>query len=220
VAHRMPPDACQASVGECARFSLHTLGTGDDGVEERDARVNEVREPCEPLVVGGLARGTAFFYGACHLDGGLPSTTLYAIDPGGAGALASAPDVLAGCVPLGVVPGAHGAIAVGRCGDAIGAREVGPRGDLLAGVSRGERSVRCEHGRPVLEVRGEREALRVGLAESASRIEAMLPDAIAPSGARSIWTGDAVLVASATGRDVTVRRYECEGNVLARTDVR
>lgn len=220
VAHRMPPAACEASTGQCARFSLHTLGVGDDGVEARDAHVNEVREPCEPLIVGGLARGTAFFYGACHLVSGAPATTLYAIDPGGGGALASAPDVLEGCVPLGVAPGASGAVAVGRCGESIGAREVGPRGDLLAGVMQGERSARCEHGRPVLEVRGAQGAVRVALTDSVSRIEALLPDAIAPAGARAVWTGDAVLVASASGRDVTVRRYECEGDALVRTDVR
>ena len=218
--HRLLPARCESSNGECARFSLRTLGLGDDGVEARDAMINEVRDPCEPLIVGGLARGTAFFYGACHVVAGQPSTTLYAIDPGGAGALASAPDVLASCAPIGIVPGGTGAIAVGRCGEAVGAREVGPRGDIVAGVHQGELRAHCELGRPVLEVRGGQSGVRVALAESASRIEALLPGEIAPPGARAVWTGDAVLVATPMGRDVALRRYECEADALVRTDVR
>ncbi|UJR80529.1 hypothetical protein [Sandaracinus amylolyticus] len=210
---RAPPGPCQASAGECARFALASIGDG----EGRDAIVNEVREPCDPLVVGGIARGSAFFYGACHVtEQGAPTTTLYAIDRGGGGALASAPDVVEGCVPIGIAPGASGAIAIGRCDDGIAAQEVGPRGDLLGAARAATPRVVCASGRPTIELG----AIRVPLVEAMSRIEGLLPASVAPEGSRAVWTGDAILVAAPSGREVALRRYQCEVDSITRTDVR
>ncbi|WP_157069197.1 hypothetical protein [Sandaracinus amylolyticus] len=213
---RAPPGPCQASAGECARFALAAIGDGE-GSGGRDTIVNEVREPCDPLVVGGLARGSAFFYGACHVtEQGAPTTTLYAIDRGGGGALASAPDVVEGCAPIGIAPGASGAIAIARCEDGVAAQEVGPRGDLLGTARAAEPRVVCASGRPTIELG----AMRVQLVEAVSRIEGLLPASVAPEGSRAVWTGDAILVAAPSGREVALRRYQCDVDSITRTDVR
>lgn len=226
IAHRMPSASCTASRGECARFGIARLGDdggGGDG-SSRASHVNEVSAPCDPLIVGGLARGEAWFYGTCHVSeaAGGPATTLFAIDPGteGEGALASAPDVLTGCEPLGIAPGARGAIAVGRCPEGPRVQEMNARGELVGAVHAAVRSVRCAEGRPVIEVGGPGGPLRVPLTESASRLESLLPEAMAPAGARAVWTGDAMLIAIPSGRDVGLRRYQCELDRMVRSDVR
>lgn len=221
IAHRLPSGRCVASAGECARFGIASLGGDGDG---RASHVNEVASPCEPLLVGGLARAPAWFYGTCHeseLAGG-PATTLYAIDPGGGGegALASAPDVLTGCTPIGIAPSASGAIAVGRCPEGPRVQEMSSRGDLLRSVHAAVLSVRCDAGRPVIEVGGAGGPLSVPLTESASRLESLLPESMAPAGARAAWTGDALLIAVPSGRDVALRRYQCELDRMVRSDVR
>jgi hypothetical protein len=40
-----------------------------------------------------------------------------------------------------------------------------------------------------------------------SRLEALLPEAIAPVGARAVWTGEALLVAVPDGSDLLLRRF-------------
>ncbi len=80
--------------------------------------------------------------------------------------------------------------------------------------------MQCDAGRPVLTFRGasfdeaalERQSgsVSMSLAESIGRIEALLPESIAPPGSRAVWTGESVLVATVVGRDVSVRRFQCE----------
>ena len=90
----------------------------------------------------------------------------------------------------------------------------------MGAVHAAVRSVRCEQGRPIIEIGGAGGPLRVPLTESASRLESLLPDSMAPTGARAVWTGDAVLIAIPSGRDVGLRRYQCELDRMVRSDVR
>jgi hypothetical protein len=214
--HRLTPARCGATT--CARVATSEL----DGVSPTaatQARLMEIEAPCEPLIVGAIGRAEAFFHGTCALapETGAPATTIFAIDSSIA-PLASAPEVLAGCTPIAMAPaGGGGAIAIARCGDTIGAAEIGPRGDVVGGATDVTRVARCEEGHPVLELTGT--STRVVLGEPTSRIEALLPETIAPPGARAAWTGDAILVASVAARDLSVHRYQCELTSLVRSDM-
>jgi hypothetical protein len=211
VGHRLEPGPCRASGGTCARFRRSRL----DGRSARGDDPMEVADPCEPLLVGAISHGQAWFHGICH-GGDRPATTLYAIDPAGA-PLASAPEVLAGCTPLGIAPGVTGALGVARCGDGLAMQEIGPRGDVVVDLRNATSEAICENGRPVIAIRGEGGTLRVPLAESMSRIEALLPEDVAPPGSRAVWTGEAVLVATIVSREVALRRYQCELQRLVRS---
>jgi hypothetical protein len=211
VAHQLEPGHCMGRAGTCARFSRSHLG----GNPVRGDEPLEVFDPCEPLLVGGVVRGAAWFHGICH-GGAQPATTLYAIDPTSA-PLASAPDVLAGCAPIGIAPGPSGAVAVARCPEGISAQEVGPRGDVLATVRPARARAWCESGRPILELASKGGAIRLPLSEPISRLEALLDESLAPPGARAVWTGEALLVAAIANREVTLRRFQCELSRLVRT---
>lgn len=222
VTHRLVEAPCVASAGRCAPFASAILGAAPG---ERVGAVREVRAPCEPMLVGGLVRGSAAFHAICHrTEDGAPTTTLYVINDGddgtAPGALAEPVDVLAGCQPLGVAPGNGGAVVVGRCAEGPRVVAVDPGAHVTRTVRAAVRSVACARGRPVIHVGGLPEPLSVPLAEPASRVEALLPEAIAPEGARAAWTGDALLVAVPQGRDVGVRRYQCELERMVRSDVR
>jgi hypothetical protein len=211
IAHQLEPAACTARAGTCARFVRVRL----DGEPARADDPLEVSDPCESALVGGLVRGTATFHAICH-GGSNPVTTLYAIDPAGS-PLASAVEILAGCVPTGLAPGPTGAVVVGRCPEGLGAHQIGPRGEGIAALRRAMPRAICEEGRPVLELVADDGTIRFPLSEPISRLEAMLPEDVAPSGARAVWTGEVLLVAGVTAREVTLRRFECELGRLVRS---
>ena len=76
---------------------------------------------------------------------------------------------------------------------------------------------RCDGGRPTLTFGTE---VALPLTGSESRLEAWLPDNVAPRGSRAAWTGEALLVAVPLSGEVHLRRYECVDGVFSRTDVR
>jgi len=47
------------------------------------------------------------------------------------------------------------------------------------------------------------------LHEPRGRLEALLPSALVPRGARAVWTGQVLLVASSVGNALRVARYSC-----------
>ena len=209
IGHRLGDARCGAVPGSCARFARTVLGqaAGEGG----DAL--EVPDPCDSLIVGAAARGTAFFHAVCH-GTEAPSTTLYAIDA--EVSLASAHEVLAGCLPLGLAPGATGVVLSGRCADGLALVEVGPRGDILANLRAATATVRCENGRPILRYAGTGE-LTLPLGAPVSRIESLLPETVAAPGARAVWTGEAVLSAHVSAGEVAVDRFQCELSELVRS---
>ena len=73
--------------------------------------------------------------------------------------------------------------------------------------------------RPTLTA-GPNAELALALTASQSRLEAWLPENVAPPGSRAVWTGESLLIAAPQSGEVSLRRYECVDGDLTRTDVR
>lgn len=224
VAHRIMRGPCHDTSGgatECARFA-RTMLPGGDSV--RGDGASEVASPCSPFLPGALSGGGGaqpWFYGVCH--GESPATTMFVINPDPASQYAAATELLAGCTPVSIARADTGAVLRARCGDDEAFARIDPMGRATHQLRRVTLTTRCDAGRPVLEAREGESAVARRLTESESRVEAWLPPALAPEGSRAVWTGEAVLVASpigpSGGREVLLRRFECVGADLHRTDL-
>lgn len=203
-----------SSAGTCARIARTAIGEGT-ALERTDPL--EVQHPCDPLVSGALWHDGTSYHAVCHADPE-PSTLVYAIRP--ALQYAVPVDMPAGCTPLGIAPLDVGVAVVTRCGDRLVATHLDAMGRELARFSPVERSVACEEGRPALTIGSGGGGPRLHLEGAREELEALLPESIAPSGARAIWTGEALLVAGVQRGELSLRRYQCAGETFARTDVR
>lgn len=212
--HRIPEGPCMSSAGTCARIARTAIGEGT-ALERTDPL--EVQHPCDPLVSGALWHDGTSYHAVCHADPE-PSTLVYAIRP--ALQYAVPVDMPAGCTPLGIAPLDVGVAVVTRCGDRLVATHLDAMGRELARFSPVERSVACEEGRPALTIGSGGGGPRLHLEGAREELEALLPESIAPSGARAIWTGEALLVAGVQRGELSLRRYQCAGETFARTDVR
>lgn len=214
--HRIEEADCVASEGRCARFTRRGLGEGASRVG-RGTEPLEVRYPCEPLVAGAAWAEGSWYHGVCHEDGGRVTTTVYAIRPELAYA---APTPIEGCSPVGMTPlGPAGVAVVTRCGEARHAVRLDEMGRVVQRFAPVERVVSCEDGRPTLELRQGSEQRKLRLGEALDHLEPMLPEDVAPEGSRAVWTGEALLLASPMGRELVLRRYQCEGDRFDRTDM-
>jgi hypothetical protein len=174
----------------------------------------EVLHPCDPLVSGALWHDGTGYHAVCHADPE-PSTLVYAIRP--AISYAAPIDLPPGCTPLGIAPLDTGVAALTRCAGRTTATHLDPMGRPLARFDPVERSVTCERGRPTITLGSERARLRLDGARG--DLEALLPDAVAPAGARAAWTGEALLVAAHAEGAVSLRRYGCvEGGRFDRVE--
>ncbi len=223
VAHRITRGPCHdTSVGatECVRFARTRLPDGDPA---RGDGASEIAAPCAPLLPGAIAGGGAaspWYYGVCH-DETAPTTTMFVINPDPASQYAAANDVLVGCTPSGLARAETGVVLRARCGDDEAIAHLDPMGHVTRELRHAALSTRCEDGRPVLEAREGDAVITRRLTESESRLEAWLPAGVAPDGSRAVWTGEALLIATPIGaegaREVSLRRYECQGPHLAPT---
>lgn len=209
--HRAADGPCVANRGTCALLDRVVLGS-DAGEARRGSMPLEIQHPCDPLVSGSIAHGGTSYYAICH-EAPEPRTLVYVIRPDVTYAAAiDSPD---GCVPAGIAPLDEGVAAVMRCGETGSALVLDAMGRERARIEPVVREASCRDGRPVLRMGAH--ALRLGAAQD--RLEALLPESIAPPGARAIWTGEALLVATPVGRDVSLHRYQCVRGRLERTDL-
>ena len=222
VTHRLTDARCSEAVAaeagtpgaSCARIGRSEL---DALVAELDpAAQMEVPAPCPTLLPGAVTTAGTWFFGICHLSPAL-ATTLYAIRP--SLSYAAANDTLAGCTPEAVAPLPEGAAVIGTCDGAPRMSVVDGTGRETAVVASPSFGAVCEGGRPTIVISGEAVPRRIPLLNAVSRLEALLPDRIAPRGARAIWTGSALLVATPLEGEVSIRRYECREGSLVRTDL-
>jgi hypothetical protein len=80
-------------------------------------------------------------------------------------------------------------------------------------LDRVTRRVICVQGRPQLRAEGEGGAFTFTLDEPVSLLQGWLPDAMAPSSARAVFTGRRLIVA--TVRDgLSLQSYVCRGDEL------
>ena len=207
-------EAGTASGTTCARIARSEI---DSLVAELEPTTEmEVPAPCPSLLAGAVTTSGTWFYGICHLAPTV-ATTLYAIRP--SISYAAANDTLAGCTPDAIAPLAEGVAVAGSCEDARHMSFVDATGRETSVVVAPRLEVACEQGRPVLSIGGDTVPRRLGLVAAVSRLEGLLPERIAPRGARAIWTGSALLVATPLEGEVSLRRYECREASLVRTDL-
>jgi len=205
-----PDQAAAAPGGDCVRFFVRRLGAGGDA--RRGVPIAAPR-PCARGVVGHLWASDVWYYGVCTAERGPPASTVYAIqfDP----EYAHAERLLEGCEPAGIAPLDEGVLVSGGCGGDPRAVWIAEAGRRMARIGEAAPTVACREGRPVLSVG---EAV-LTLSGPVARIETLLPDELAPPGARAAWTGEAILVARPVGPEVSLRRYQCDDGELGRTDV-
>lgn len=181
------------------------------GPTERQGVGLALPRACEPTVMGFVRGQDAWYYGVCDATEG-PATTVYAIarDPD----YAHAERVLADCAPRGLTRVAGGVIASAEC-DGVPRHVRFSEGGRASTPLEGEASIRCEEGRATLILPGGSDE---ALDAPRDRLEALLSASVAPRNSRAVWTGAALLVAHHLEREVALRRYECDGETLRRTD--
>lgn len=220
VSHRIEDAPCTAAAGAeaagmmCARI-LRTELDAIAGATESSSPM-EIPAACPALLPGAVSTQGTWFYGLCHLAP-RPVTTVYAIRP--SISYAAANDALPGCLPEGLAPLPEGAALVGVCAEGRSAAILDGHGRVGSTLATLTSDVVCEGGRPVLVVNGDATPRRLPLVGSVSRLETLLPERIAPRGARASWTGQALLVATWLEGEVALRRYECHETRLVRTDI-
>lgn len=227
VTHRLEDAPCSDAVA--AETGTTDASCGRIARTELDALVAaltpdpplEVPSPCPALLPGAVTTAGTWFYGICHLGSGAggvaPVTTLYAIRP--SISYAAANETLAGCVPESVVPLPEGVAVVGACEGTRRIAILDATGRETAVIPTPTTDVICEGGRPVILITGEATPRRIPLLAAVSRIEAFLPERLAPRRSRALWSGSALLVAAPLDAEVSLRRYECRELGLTRTDI-
>jgi hypothetical protein len=221
VSHRITRGTCHdTSAGtDCARFARTRLPAGDD---VRTDGASEVALACSPFLPGAIANDGAWFYGVCH-GAESPTTTVFVIHPDPARQYAAATEVLGGCFPISLARAESGVIVRARCADDEAMARIDSLGHATDELRHAAMSVRCDGGRPTLNARDHDTMVSHRLTESESRIEAWLGSDVAPEGSRAVWSGEALLVATAIGpssaREVQVRRFECQSDGLVRTSL-
>ncbi len=227
VMHRLQDAPCSEAVS--AETGAPDVVCGRIARTELDALVAaltpdppmEVPAPCAALLAGAVTTAGTWFYGICHtraVDAAVsPVTTVYAIRP--SISYAAANETLLGCLPEALVPLAEGTAVVGACEGARRIAILDATGRETAVVPAASTDVICEGGRPLIVVNGEATPRRIPLLAAVSRIEAFLPERLAPRNSRAVWTGTALLVATPLEGEVSLRRYECRELGLTRTDL-
>lgn len=201
---RKPAGPCGSESGTCARYEHRRIGRPDAAPHRAEA--NEVRVPCEPFLPGSVWTNGVWYSGVCSASDGahghvfvLRAEPPYAADDDGP----------AGCLPVGLVALAEGAASVSRCAEGLHVAHLGTDGRAVATTTRSVLSTACVNGHPQLRSTGDGVTISLSLEAPQSRLEALLPQSLAPAGARAVWTGEALLVAAPQGADVFLRRYVC-----------
>ncbi len=201
----------------CARLAARRIGP--EGVSEREGMPLVIPEVCPTPVPGYVWADGTWYYALCAITDGAPETTLYAIrfEP----RYAQADQMLSRCDPIGLARVGEGAaVMLGRCEggfvDGVRVAEMGTERTPLPHVTR---TVECSEGRPRAVLTADGQRVQVPLGEATAGLAPLLPDELAPAHARAIWTGQALLVATPIGGEVSLRRYQCQDADLIRTDV-
>src|SRR5262249_37559612 len=146
-----------------------------------------------------------WFYAVCSWTRDAPSTMAYSINVDTY--YARADEVLRGCTPLGMLVLDSEDVLLGADCDTMRraarfTRDMKPPVEFALD----DVAVACD---------GERASIQAAtwslpLDAPRDRLEVVLPATLAPTGARAIWTGRALLVAHRQGDDLELRRYVCE----------
>ena len=184
----------------CARLAQRRLGSDD----ERGLGWSLPVACARPLVGAAVVDGIRY-HALCAKVGGVPETTTFGIqfEP----RYAHAEPMLTGCEPLSLTAFASGVAVLGSCAEGVVGWRMSEAGRSVGRL--GAPSVRCENERPVLTFG----AIEERLSAPREGIAHLLPPPITGPNDRAVWTGEAVLVASALGDEAVLRRFACERGV-------
>jgi hypothetical protein len=209
---RAPRGPCAGEAGGCAMLVTQP----HPPAAEAAARTIDTREipfPCPRLLVGSAWSQGVWYDAFCALDAqaGRATTQVYAIRP--EIFYAEVVPVLSDCAPLGAAPSQSGIVVFGQCGSTLRAHVL--REGRRQAISVSDRQVRCEAGRPVLELHSDGAATEtLRLDAPRDRLELWLPPSVAPSGSRAAFTGRRLLIATLQANRLTLRSQHCEGQTL------
>jgi hypothetical protein len=204
LAFRKNEGPCEAQSGTCARYEYERVGSSEPAPRGVDS--NEVRVPCEPLLPGSVWSDGVWFSGVCSAANGLRGYVFAVREEPSYAAVHDGP---LGCVPVGLVALADGAVSVSRCAEGLHVARLGADGRVTATATRAALTTLCKDGHPQLRARGDGVEITLPLGAPQSRLEALLPARFVPEGARAVWTGETLLVAAPQGADVFLRSYSC-----------
>ena len=207
-----PTAACTGQSGRCAQVIASPLPPAREAAARRtDGR--EVPHPCPRLLVGSAWNHGIWYDAFCALDAeaGRPTTQVYAVRP--EIFYAEALPTLQGCTPLGVAPSERGVLVLGACQDGLYAHLLSEAHRSV--LARIQRSLRCEAGRPILEIRSDAGGVEsYKLSGPRDRIELWLPETLAAEGSRAAFTGRSLLIATVQQQQLVMSRQHCEGETL------
>jgi hypothetical protein len=185
----------------CFGFLFHELGA--DGAKKTGLPLS-VPVPCTDHATSLLVLSERYHYGVCTDTGRGPVTTVFTITP--EPAYARADPVLEGCEPKGTFLWQGSAWLVAECQGNRRAARIGGSDDKVEYLDLRSPRLDCRAGIAALRASG----FELLLEEPRGGLEALLPSAIAPRGARAVFTGRALLVASSVGNALRVARYVCD----------
>lgn len=187
----------------CFAFGFHELETGR---AVATGLPMSVPVPCNDNSAALAVVGERFHYGVCTESASRPVTTLFSIqhDP----EYARADTLLEGCTPYGTFVWRGAAWLVAECEGGRRAARIGddPQEFLdLHGLH-----LECRSGRMRLRA----PSLDLALDEPRSGLAPLLPPDVAPTGARAVWAGRALLVATSFADELRLTRRSCNGDRL------
>ncbi len=193
-------DSAQAN---CFGFSFHEIGPGRT---DRSGLPLVVPVPCTDDSTALAVVGQRCHSGVCTDAGKAPVTTLFTFER--EPEYARADRLLEGCRPKGTLVWGGAAWLIGDCEGNRRAVRVAGRDEPLEYLDLRTTRFECVHG----EARVRAPGLDLILDEPRARLEAILPSDIAPPGSRAAWAGRSLIVGSATGGALAVKRVVCEGD--------
>jgi len=189
----------------CTAFTFRRLS----GVTAENSGLPlSVPAPCTAHSVQLFVSSGRFHYGVCTRDGADPVTTMFSIqyDP----EYARAEPLLKGCVPLGTVEAAGKPWLIGDCHGKRKAATIPLNDEKVETAYVDALRISCTAERAELR----QGAFTVTLREPRANLQAILPPALAPSGARAGWTGTSLVVAYLAGERLETRAFACRGGTL------
>ena len=198
--------ACiDASRHGCFGFDFHELSPDH---AEKNGLPMTVPVPCADNSVELVVAGARFHYGVCTDTGERPVTTMFTIerDPD----YARADPLLEGCKPAGTFVWQRAAWLVAECDGGRRAVRLGARDAPVEYLDLHALRLECKQG--VASIRAP--SLELTLDEPRSGLTPLLPADLAPPGARAVWAGRALVIATSFAGRLRLARYTCAGDKL------
>lgn len=206
-----PTKCVEPASGPCIGYGFREIG---EGARALAGQWLAVPQPCAHGAPSLTARADRLYYAVCSTNEGQANTVAYSINV--QTEYARADEVLHGCDPLGmlVLDDGDGALLVADCNGVRRAVELtlAPRPPIERTLS--EREVSCDGGLP--NVRASEFSLVLHGARE--RLESVLPDELAPPGARAVWTGRALLIAHPAPGGIELVSLACKAGSLRVVD--